>query len=198
MAIDQIAIPALGAMSTHGYIPTCKHFRQKSCTSGNACQFRHSGRDHPSSATAIVSACSSQSPCQYFQRGSCQYGINCRNLHVLSAKTYASEARPCAFYARNACSKGSSCTFSHDVPLNKGTQVMRVNEGNAKHTSGSPFGVCKFFSQGRCMKGANCTFPHEPASSPIVSVAPEPASPFLRFKEVRSPLSPHVQVIHEY
>ncbi|PVH74461.1 hypothetical protein DL98DRAFT_499801 [Cadophora sp. DSE1049] len=83
-------------------------------------------------------------PCRFFARGSCTYGVNCKNSHEAVSEgqaptweqpfrvatslkaqivpnssadqTRASHPTPCVFYAKGYCRNGSGCAYNHDGP----------------------------------------------------------------------------------
>ena len=132
--------------------------------------------------------------CEFFNRGNCMNGNQCRFTHIVSqtAEPIASSfyqpppPKVCSFFLKGQCSNGDSCRFLHpvtlypptDVALRKAAPVPRVpTRDSAKGGAPEPR-VCAFFSQGRCTSGATCMFLHyTPSLSPSAAEHDDEARP---------------------
>ena len=123
----------------------CKYHLEGRCAKGDSCTYEHSF--HAISTTAkrtlgtgngitwkadsqfAQERKTSQTPCRYFQTGTCRSGSSCNFDHVLSppaevvpqqlevASPRASQDTRvqviCKFFARGECRNGNSCPWSH-------------------------------------------------------------------------------------
>jgi hypothetical protein len=53
--------------------------------------------------------------CKYFERGNCQYGKRCFNLHEKRIESGDKESSICKFYLTGNCRKGKACLYQHTI-----------------------------------------------------------------------------------
>lgn len=117
-------------------------------------------------------------PCEFFKRGNCKSGSNCRFSHFSSSPApAASPAAPyippkvCSFFLKGQCANGANCRFLHPSSASSAQPQAPAARKNASPASSAEPRICSFFQQGRCTNGDSCKFLH-PAS-----LNPPPPSP---------------------
>lgn len=70
--------------------------------------------------------------CRQYERGTCNYGANCRFAH--DGPVVPWPRKPCRFFAKGSCHYGSGCKFSHEAPSEEddGDGEVRANLDTTK------------------------------------------------------------------
>lgn len=131
--------------------PICKYYLQNNCSRGATCFY-----SHQQGPTPILPMALSNHVCIHYQRGSCRFGSQCRQLHPAERN--------------NALAFGPATEPDHAPGRHSTSQVPHPRNP-------STFGPCKFFEQGNCAKGVACSFAHILSSDSNGHVNPF-ASPF--------------------
>jgi len=169
--------------------PVCKYYLQNNCVRGTTCLY-----SHQQDCAIPLSAPSLNVVCVHYQKGSCRFGSQCRQLHLPKGDPALNQRSvvtlglgpfgPCKFFEQGNCTKGAACTFSHitsDVKVHTNPFAALFN--GARYSSGHITHVskgcdvnphrrplepkpCKFFGRGECMKGAKCQFLHVSSEPP--------------------------------